>query len=100
MQELHDIGVDPRAYRLFYKLNEGCKIWVWTGCGYSEWSDVGDILGQGSGGAARVSALNLSRKIDAVFSGGEDMVTYGSIVQNPYCFQDDVLIPVSSINSL
>ena len=52
MDELYNIGVDPRAYRLFYGLNEATRVRVRTGCGYSDWGEVGDLLGQGSGGAA------------------------------------------------
>ena len=100
MDELHSIGVDPRAWRLFHKLNADTRIRVRTGCGDSGWGDVGDILGQGSGGAAKVSALNLSRKLDRVFDGSTEMASYGSVKQHPYSFQDDVLIPVGSLEDL
>ena len=79
MDELHSIGVDPRAWRLFHKLNADTRIRVRTGCGDSGWGEVGDILGQGSGGAAKVSALNLSRKLDRVFDGSTEMASYGSV---------------------
>ena len=80
MQELHEIGVDSRAYRLFYKLNANTRVRVRTSCGYSDWEEVGDVIGQGSGGAAKISALNLSRKIDSVFEGGgRDLAKYGSV---------------------
>ena len=71
-----------------------------TGCGYSERGEVGDIFGQGSGGAAKVSALNLSRKLETVFQDSEELSKYGSIKQEPYSFQDDVLIPVNTIEDL
>ena len=100
MDELHSIGVNPRAQRLFYKLNEATRVKVRTGCGDSEWGEVGDILGQGSGGAAKVSALNLSRKLDRVFDGSTEMARYGGVKQHPYSFQDDVLIPVESVEDL
>ena len=100
MQELHSIGVDPRAYRLFYKLNKNTRIKVRTGCGDSEYEEVGDILGQGSGGAAKVSALNLSRKLDRVFEDDKDIVGYGSVIQKPYSFQDDIMIPVDSLENV
>ena len=47
-----------------------------TGCGESEWGDVGDILGQGRRGAAKVSALNLSRKLDQLFGGSTEMAKF------------------------
>ena len=100
VEELHSIGVDPKAERLFYKLNEATRVKVRTGCGDSEWGEVGDILGQGSGGAAKVSALNLSRKLDHLFDGSTEMAKYGAVKQHPYSFQDDVLAPVESVEDL
>ena len=100
VEELHSIGVDPKAERLFYKLNEATRVKVRTGCGDSEWGEVGDILGQGSGGAAKVSALNLSRKLDHLFNGSTEMAKYGAVKQHPYSFQDDVLAPVESVEDL
>ena len=100
VEELHSIGVDPKAERLFYKLNEATRVKVRTGCGDSEWGEVGDILGQGSGGAAKVSALNLSRKLDHLFDGSTEMAKYGAVKQHPYSFQDDVLVPVESVEDL
>ena len=100
MNELHSIHVDPRAYRLFYRLNESTRVRVRTGCGYSDWGEVGELLRQGSGGAAKVSALNLSRKLDNGFEGNEELAKYGSVKQQPYSFQDDVLIPVDNIEGL
>ena len=100
LEEMHSIGVDSKAQRLFLKLNKNTKVRVRTGAGDSEWSDVGDIIGQGSGGAAKVSALNLSRKLDRVFQDGAEMAKYGSVKQNPYSFQDDVLAPVEDVEGL
>ena len=100
MEELHNAGVDPRAQRLFFKLNQATRVKVRTGCGDSEWGEVGDILGQGSGGAAKVSALNLSRKLDCVFDGSTELAKYGAVKQHPYSFQDDVLAPVETIEDL
>ena len=61
---------------------------------------MGDILGQGSGGATKVSALNLFRKIDHVFEGSSELAKYGGIKQHPYSFQDDVCIPVETIENV
>ena len=91
MQELASAQVDPKAYRLFFKLNEATRIQVRTGCGYSDWEEAGDLLGQGSGGAAKVSALNLDRKISLMFEGGNEMARYGGVLQQPYSFQDDAV---------
>ena len=53
MQELASAKINPRAYRLFFKLNKDTKIRVRTGCGFSQWEEAGDLLGQGSGGRPR-----------------------------------------------
>ena len=54
VDELYSINVDFKVCRLFFKLNEDTRVRVRTGCGYSDWGEVGDILGKGSGGAAKV----------------------------------------------
>ena len=77
MQELRSIGVKPRAYRLFFRLNENTRIKVKTGCRYSKFMEVGGILHQGSGVAAKVSALNLSKKWDRVFEDDTTSTGYG-----------------------
>ena len=76
------------------------RVRVRTGCGYSEYGEVGDILGQGSGGAAKVSALNLSRKLDCVFGGSSELAKYGGVKQHPYSFQDDVCVPVETVEDV
>ena len=100
MGELYQSGIDPRAYRMFFMLNEKTKIRVRTGCGFSPWEEAGDLLGQGSGGAAKVSALNLDRKLDSLFSDSKEMISYGSVKQKPYAFQDDSLVLIDSIENL
>jgi hypothetical protein len=100
MDELYHANIDPKAYRLFFLLNQRTKIRVRTGCGYSAWEEAGDLLGQGSGGAAKVSALNLDRKLNRVFSDSKEMVKYGTVEQKPYAFQDDALVLVDTIEDL
>ena len=100
LDELNCIGVDPRALRLFYQLNKNTKVRIRTGAGDSAWGEVGDIIGQGSSSAAKVSALNLSRKLDRVFEGSTELATYGAVKQHPYSFQDDVLTQVESVEGL
>ena len=79
MAELHTAKVDACAYRLFFLLNQNTRIRVRTGCGLTDWEEAGDGLGQGSGGAAKVSALNLDRKLDRMFKNSKQMVNYGSV---------------------
>ena len=49
MEELYKADIDPKAYRMFFLLNQRTRIRVRTGCGYSSWEEAGDLLGQGSG---------------------------------------------------
>ena len=46
------------------------------------------------------TVLSISRKLDRVFQGSAEMAKYGSVKQNPYSFQDDVLAPVESVEGL
>ena len=100
MAELYSANVDARAYRLFFLLNQNTRIRVRTGCGLTDWEEAGDGLGQGSGGAAKVSALNLDRKLDRMFENSKQMIKYGGVRQQPYAFQDDALCMVEKITDL
>ena len=91
MQELHSIGVDPPAHRIFFRLNENTRIKVKTGCGYNEFEEVRDILGQESGGAAKLSALNLSKKLDRMFEDDTNSAGYGSVIQKTIQFPGCIL---------
>ena len=59
MQTLSDIGVNKKAARVWFKLNEGTEISVKTAGGISDTALVGDCIGQGTAGAALVSQVNL-----------------------------------------
>ena len=100
MSELYSANVDARAYRLFFLLNQNTRIRVRTGCGFTDWEEAGDGLGQGSGAAAKVSALNLDRKLDKIFKSSKQMVMYGGVRQQPYAFQDDAMAMVENITDL
>ena len=100
MDEMNTIEIDPRAQRLFYKLSRDTRIRVKTSCGLSEAGEAGDIIGQGSGGAAKLSALNLARKLERVFENSNEMASYGTIKQHPYSFQDDILTQIESVEEL
>ena len=85
-------GADPKACRLWYKINEGTRIRVRTGAGMSKFTDAGAVVGQGTLGGALVSQAVLDQGISEQFApGGEDEMTYGSIPLGPIIFQDDVL---------
>ena len=59
MQTLHRANVKKSLYRVLYKLNEKTTIEVMTGAGLTARGLAGPVTGQGGGGAALASALNL-----------------------------------------
>ena len=66
------------------------KIRVKTAVGDTEYGDAGELVGQGSGGAALVSALNLESAVNGMFEGSGDELSYGKIRFQPLLFQDDL----------
>ena len=96
MDEVHNAGVDPKVYRIWYKLNMNTKIRVKTAVGDTEYGDAGELVGQGSGGAALVSALNLESAVNGMFEGSGDELSYGKIRFQPLLFQDDLAYMTSS----
>jgi hypothetical protein len=70
MQTLSDIGVNKKAARVWFKLNEGTEVSVKTAAGMSETALVGDCIGQGTAGAALVSQINLDQGLQQYFGDG------------------------------
>ena len=99
MNTLHELGVDRKAYRTWYHLNKNTNIRVKTGVGYTEWSNEGPMIGQGTGGGALVSQANLDRGMVDMFQGSEDEVRYGGVRMLPLMFQDDIMRAVDSISA-
>ena len=97
MDTLHGLGVDSKAYRTWSKLNENTTIRVKTGVGYTEWSDEGAMIGQGTGGGALVSQANLDRGVVAAFKESEDEIGYGEVRMLPVMFQDDIMRGADSV---
>ena len=87
---LKEIGVDEKAAKLFYKLNEGTEVAVKTARGLSETAVVGDCIGQGTAGGAIVSAANLDQGLKQYFDGSQDEMFYGSVKLQPVAYQDDL----------
>ena len=52
-------GADPKAVRLWYKLNSNTRIQVRTGAGLTKFGEVGAVVGQGMIGGALISQLVL-----------------------------------------
>ena len=90
LNTLTDLKADPKCVRVWGKLNKNTKIRVRCGGGYSPWMDVGDTLGQGSGGAALASQANLDKGITSMFHGSSDLTFYGTVPISPLLFQDNI----------
>ena len=88
----YERGADPKACRLWYKLNKDTQIRVRTGAGMSDFTNAGAVVGQGTLGGALVSQAVLDKGISEQFApGGGDELTYGSVPIAPFIFQDDVI---------
>ena len=48
-------------------------------------------MGQGSGGAALASGLDIARGVQSYFAGSQDEVSYGRVRSQPQSYQDDIL---------
>jgi hypothetical protein len=87
MQTLSDIGVNKKAARVWFKLNEKTEISVKTGSGVSETAYVGDVIGQGTAGAALVSQVNLDQGLQQYFGNGVEDLEYGAVKVQPLAYQ-------------
>ena len=54
---------DPKAVRLWYRLNNNTKIQVITGVGMTQFGNVGAVVGQGMLGGALVSQAVLDEAV-------------------------------------
>ena len=76
-------GADPKAVRLWYKLNQGTRIRVRTGAGLSEYCQAGALVGQGTLGGELVSQGVLDQEISGLFApwgGGQDDLWRGATI--------------------
>ena len=96
---MSEMKVNPKCVRVWGKLNMNTRIRVRCGGGYSPWMDVGDTIGQGSGGAALASQANLDKGITTMFCGSSDRLFYGTVPISPLLFQDDIFSLSGTINS-
>ena len=65
-------GADPKAVRLWYKINEGTRIQVRTGAGMTKFGEVGAVIGQGMIGGALVSQAVLDDGVmEHIVPGGD-----------------------------
>ena len=67
--------------------------------GVTDYEEVGELIGQGTGGGAIVSAANLDGGVNDYFENSDDEIFYGNLRVQPLLYQDDVLRLSSSIVS-
>ena len=97
MATLHDVGINSTAVRLWCKLNQNTEIRVQTSAGMTDTAIVGDVIGQGTAGAALVSQLNLDHGMNDYFGGSSDEIYYGSVRCEYVAYQDDVGKPSAGV---
>ena len=77
-------GADPKAIRLWHKLNDKTEICVKTEVGLTEYD-------QGTMGGALVSQAVLDERTKEHFvPGDKNEINYGSVPMAPCIFQDDI----------
>ena len=87
MDALYQAKVNPKNYRVWYKLNQNTVIQVKTGGGcMSAQGLAGPVTGQGAGGSALASALNLDLGLHSYFQGSRDEECYGNIRLQPLSY--------------
>ena len=91
MQTLHEIGVNRKAAKVWFKLNEGTEVAVKTAAGISESKYVGDCIGQGTAGGALVSQAIIDKGLMEYFGDSQEEIHYGSVRIQPLAYQDDIL---------
>ena len=72
---------------------------VKTAVGLTEYAEVGEIIGQGTGGGALVSAANLDGGVSEYFNESGDEIYYGNIRLQCILFQDDIIRLSSSVSN-
>ena len=85
-------GADPKAVRLWFKLNQNTRIQVRTPAGMTEYGSVGPVVGQGTIGGALVSQAVLDEGVKEHFPmDGSPSLKYGSVPLAPLMWVDDML---------
>ena len=121
MDSLKKAKVNPKFYRVWFKMNQNTVIQVktttWVKChlvainpggilhdypaaGMSTQGLAGQVTGQGGGGTALASALNLDQGLDAYFRGSQDEECYGSVRLQPLVYMDDTARASNSMNAM
>ena len=99
MDEIWKANVNQKASCCWFKLNENTIIRVATPAGMTNTAYVGELVTQGSVGAALQSGADVGRGLDSHFSGSQDEMSYGWIRLQPLAYQDDISRQTININS-
>ena len=75
---------------MWYLLNKNTRIKVKTAFGLTKEAEVGDCLGQGTGGAGLVSAAHLDLGLKKGFHTSKSIMYFGQVRVRPLSYQDDV----------
>ena len=97
IEALEDMNVNKKVLRIWYKLNDNTNISVKTSVGMTEKTEVGALVGQGSGGAAIGSQAMVDIGLKNYLSGSRDEIYYGEVRMESASFQDDILKPSSDV---
>lgn len=97
---LYQAKINPKFYRVWYTLNASTEIEVRTGSGVTARGLAGPVTGQGGGGAALASALNLDLGLESYFGGSNDEDCYGNVRLQPLTYIDDVNRSSPTLNSV
>ena len=87
--ELYKLDIKGKMYRLAFILNKDTEIRVRTPVGYTDSSDVGETLGQGTSESGLISSGSLSGGVTEYFTGSNE-VHYASLKLGCCLFQDDI----------
>ena len=90
LETLEALNVNKKAIRMWYLLNKNTRIKVKTAFGPTKEAEVGDCLGQGTGGAGLVSAANLDLGLQKGFNTSKSIMYFGQVRVQPLSYQDDV----------
>ena len=93
MDTMDSMGVNRKAARLWYLLNEKTEIRVKTAVGLTDSAEVGALVGQGSSGAAVASQAMIDEGLRQHFAGSGDEAYYGRVRFETAAFQDDISKP-------
>ena len=97
---LHKAKVNNKFYRVWYQLNSRTEIEVRTGEGVTARGLAGPVTGQGGGGAALASALNLDLGLKRYFEDSIDEEYYGSVRLQPLAYIDDITRSNHDVNAV